>query len=561
MDDFNFNQYVGDVLSGKRVVCEWVKRACERHVRDLEHGKERGIQFDEAAAKVVIAFFGLLKHSKGEWGGRPVVLEPWQQWVVAMLFGWKRADGTRRFRTAYLEVARKNGKTTLAAGLGLYMMVADGEPGAEVYAAATKLNQARICHSEATRMVSQSQVLSKRISPFKDNLSNLASFSKFEPLGRDSDTLDGLNPHGVLADELHAWHGRGLWDILETAVGARRQPLMLAITTAGVDRTSLCYQFHEYTKKILDGLVEDDSFFGAIYSLDEQDDWEKEENWVKANPNLGVSKKLDTMKQEAKRAKEMPSSLSSFLRLQLSMWSQATKRWMNPEKWRACNLGPIDEATLTGRPCYSGLDLASRVDLAALVHVFPPVGDDDPYLIVPRFFIPEEAIEERTKRDRVPYAAWLRAGLVFATPGNVIDYDFIHATLDDDSSVFDLREVAYDRWGAVALVNELMDDGYTMVEFGQGFASMSSPTKELEAMVLSQKINHGGNAVLSWMMDNVVVRVNPAGDIKPDKERSREKIDGVVSMVMGLDRSTRHRHLTKKKKSIYEERGVRTLGE
>src|SRR5512139_1249755 len=291
-------QYIDDVVAGRVVACHWVQAACQRHVDDLKHGAERGLHFDREAAEHVLKFFTILKHSKGEWAGRPLVLEPWQQFLIWTLFGWKRADGTRRFRTAYIEVARKNGKSTIGAGVGLYLLAADGEPGAEIYSAATKRDQARITHLEAVRMVKASPMLRKRIRTFRDNLNIEGTASKFEPLGADADTLDGLNIHGAIIDEIHAHKTREVWDKLDTGTGARRQPLMFGITTAGYDRQSLCWTLNEYSKKVLDGVIEDDTFFALIYTLDDGDDWQDETTWIKANPNLKVSKKNDDLRRK-----------------------------------------------------------------------------------------------------------------------------------------------------------------------------------------------------------------------------------------------------------------------
>jgi len=549
------DQYIADVIGGKQIACHWVIAAAQRHMNDLAQGAARGLRFDRVAAERMLKFFSILKHSKGEWAGQPIRLEPWQQFMLWMLFGWKRADGTRRFRTAYIEVARKNGKSTIGAGVGLYLFSADGEPGAEVYSAATKRDQARITHSEATRMVRSSPMLRKRVRTFKDNLNIEGTASKYEPLGADADTMDGLNVHAAIIDEVHAHKTRETWDVLDTATGARRQPLLFGITTAGFDRQSLCWQLNEYSKKILDGIIEDDSFFGLIYTLDETDDWQDEACWIKANPNLGVSKKLDDLRRKAERAKQMPAALNSFLRLELNVWTQSEIKWMNMEHWRKCGNLLVDLDALKGRKCYAGLDLSSTIDVTAFVLVFPPAQDGESYRVLPRLWIPDENMKKRVHDDRVPYDVWQRAGYLVATPGNVIDYDFIFMQVLQDSKMFDLQEIAFDRWGAARVVQVLMNMGLTCVEFGQGFASMSPPMKEVERLVLAHQIEHPNNPVLTWMADNLVAAEDPAGNIKPDKHRSREKIDGMVAMMMGLDRAMRR----VKPMSVYEERGLRTL--
>lgn len=566
--EFTAERYIDDVLSGQQPACKWVRLACERHVRDLETGGERGLYFDANAAKVVIAFFALLKHSKGEWAGRPVMLEPWQKFILWEIFGWKRADGTRRFRTAYNEIARKNGKTTMGAGIGLYLMLSDGEPGAEVYSAATKRDQARLSHAEATRMAKSSPAIRQKVRVYKDNIHIVDTASKFEPLGADSDTMDGLNVHGAIVDEVHAHKHRDTWDKLETATGSRRQPLMFAITTAGYDRQSLCFQLHEYTEKVLSGVVEDDSFFGIIYTLDKEDlhdeygnydpaAWQNETLWVKANPNLGICKKWDDMRRKAKRAQEMPAALNAFLRLELDVWTQSETKWLDIARWQACGQA-VDAEGLRGRTCYGGLDLSSNTDITAWLLVFPPQGEKDGYQVICRFFIPEEAMLQRSRRDRVPYDTWVRQGYITATPGNVVDYDFIVHQIDQDMQSYDIPELAFDRWGATKIQTTLMERGGEdfLIQFGQGFASMSPPMKELEKLILSGRLNHGGNPVLAWMADNLVAREDPAGNIKPDKERSREKIDGMVALIMALDRALRHQP---RRRSVYEDRGLETV--
>lgn len=554
-------QYIADVLEGRQVACKWVRLACERHVRDLATGAQRGLWFDASAAAHAIGFFAFLKHSKGEWAGKRIQLEPWQQFILWVVFGWMRRDPesgepVRRFRMAFLEVARKNGKSTIAAGVGLYLFDADGEPGAEVYTAATKRDQARITHAEATRMVKASKYLSRRIRCYKDNLHIPGTASKFEPLGRDTDSMDGLNVHGAIVDELHAHKNRETWDLLDTATGSRRQALIWGITTSGADRHSLCFDLHDYTEKVLQEVVQDDAFFGLIYTLDEGDDWSNERNWVKANPNMGVSKKWDDMRRKAVMAKEMPTTLSSFLRRELNVWVQGSQKWMNLEKWKLCGQTTFDPASLTGRTCYGGLDLSSSLDVTAFALVFPPLEPGEPYKVLLRAWIPEENMRLRSRRDKVPYDAWVRAELLTTTPGDVIDYDFIIAQIVADAKQFNVAEIGFDRWGAAAVVQALQKHDLAVVEMGQGFATMSAPMKELERLVYAGKLAHNNNAVLTWMADNVVATKDSAGNIKPDKEKAVEKIDGIVALIMALDRATRGGDAAG---SVYEEQEIRTL--
>lgn len=551
-------QYIDDVLSGKQIVNEWVRLAVERHVHDLEYGHERGLYFDEQEGWRILVFCELCQHWKGEFAGETFYPEPWQAFFLWVLFGWKRkADNSRRFRIAYLEVARKNGKTFLGAVIGLYLTYADGEAGAEVYSVATKKDQAKICHGDAKNIVKNSRALNIVFDSFANNLSVEQSASKFEPLGRDSDSLDGLNVSGAIMDELHAWKNRELWDVIETATGARIQPLICAITTAGYNRQSVCWEQHTYLKKILAELIQDDSFFGMIFSLDDESEIDEPDMWMKSNPNLGISLRADELKNKVDRAKNSPAMLNSVMRLRLNMWTQAEQRWIHPAKWAECGKAPVDAEQLKGRSCYGGLDLSSTTDISALALVFPPLVDDEPYIALLRFFVPEDNVVERSRRDRVPYDAWAREGYIIETPGNVIDYDWIVDQVDKDAQMFDLQEIAFDRWGATKIIQSISDLGLEVVQFGQGYASMSPPMKELEKLVFSVMFSHGGNPVLSWMADNVVAIQDPAGNIKPDKGKSIEKIDGIVALIMALDRALHG--ATHMKKSIYEVMGLRTV--
>jgi len=565
--DFTADQYADAVLSGDILACKWVRLACQRYQDDIATGAERGLHFDQAEAERAVKFFyHACRHWKGEWAGQPIYLEPWQQFIVWNVFGWKRADGTRRFRTAYIEVARKNGKTTLGAGMGLYMMVADNEPGAEIYTAATKRDQAKIAHEDAKQMVKRSPMLKKRIETLRDNLNSTANASKFEPLSADYNSLDGLNPHCAICDEVHAWPSGYLWGVLETGMGARRQPLMLGITTAGFDQDSYCLELRDYLTKILDGVVVDDSFFGVVYTLDDEDMtdeasngrpwWEHDAAWVKANPNLQVSKKLEQMQRKAKQATNIASNWTQFITKELNVWTQGETKWINLDAWRQCGLIEFDEADLIGRECWAGLDLSSNTDVTALVYVFPML--DGVYAVLCRFFIPEDNMHDRVQRDRVPFDVWVRDGWVTATPGNVIDYDFILEQIAQDRERFDIRELAFDRWGAQRIQTQLMNKYGEdwVVQFGQGYASMSAPSKDLEKLILGHKLAHGNNPVLSWMASNVVVTIDAAENIKPNKEKSRERIDGVIGLIMGLARATAEGG---PRSSVYNERGLRVM--
>lgn len=533
-------KYIKNVVAGKLIACRWVRKMCERHLQDLKHGRRRGLYFDREAAIHAIEFFTFLSHSKGEWAGTPVRLEPWQQAILWILFGWyRRKSKTRRFRSAYIEIARKNGKSTLASGLALYMLIADGEAGAEVYSAATKRDQAKIVWDEAKRMVKRSDFLREMITVHKDKMFvTFDTASKYEPVGRDADTMDGLNVHCAVVDELHAHRTSEVWDVLETGMGARRQPLIFSITTAGYNQASFCYEQRRYATAILDGVLQNDAFFTVIYTLDEGDDPWDEQNWIKANPNLGVSVNWDELRDLARKAKELPTARNSFLTKRVNIWTTASEHWLHPDRWAACAF-EVDEDLLAGRTCYGGLDLSSSLDLTALVWVFPPTADDALYRVVPRFWVPETAMIERSRSQRVPYDAWVREGYITAIPGDVIDYAYIYDQVDRDAQRFDVQEIAFDRWGAAEIYVRMAQAGIEMVAMGQGFASMSSPMKTLEKLVMAKALAHGGHPVLTWNVHNLVAATDPAGNIKPDKRKSVEKIDGAVALIMALDRATR----------------------
>lgn len=558
-----YYKYVNDVISGKILACQWVKLACQRFLNDLENNK---FYFSLPAASHVIEFFTHLKHIKGEWAGNPIILEPWEEFIVANLFGWKLSEdknSPRRFRTAFISVGRKNGKSSLLSGLGLYLLFADGEAGAEVYSAATTREQARLIFDISKEMVRKSD-LKDYISIYQYTLAVEDTASKFCPLSSDYNSLDGLNISASLIDELHAHKTRDLYDVLLTATAARRQPLTISITTAGYDRHSICWEQNSHTEKVLDRRYEDDTHFGIIYTLDEKDNWEDSSLWIKANPNLNISVKLDDLQGKGKNAKEIPAQLNAFLRKHLNMWTESITRWIDADKWDAC-ADDYTEESLSGRLCYAGLDLSTSIDISALVLLFPPIEKNEKYKILCRFWIPSDNIEARVRKDKVPYDVWTRQNYITRTPGNVIDYSYILKQIDDDGKKYDLREIAFDRWGSTKIMNDLQSMGFEektvkhaqrhLIDFGQGFASMSAPTKELEKLILSKQISHNNNPVLTWMISNVSIKQDPAGNVKPDKATSTGRIDGVVSLIMATDRALRNTTIG----SIYEEREIMVI--
>ena len=549
--------YIHGVLDGTVMAGQLVRQAVERHQRDLETGKERGLHFDRQAAQHVIDFFGFLKHSKGEWAQKPFILEPWQQFLIWAMFGWKRADGLRRFRTAYIEVSRKNGKSTLMAGVGLYLLVADGESGAEVYSAATVRDQAKLSWGEAARMVKTSPALSKMIHHWRASSTLVVdqTASKFTPLGADADTMDGLNVSGALIDELHRHRTRAVVDVLDTATGARRQPLTVEITTAGSDQESVCFEHHEYSRRILEETIEDDSWFAFIASLDEGDDWADPEVWGKANPNLGVSVKLDDLQRKCDKAQRLPAAQNAFRRLHLDEWTQQSDRWIDLSLWDE-NAGVVDEEVLVGQECYGGLDLSSVSDITAWVMAFPHGDDSETVDVLARFWIPEAKLHDDTNKYLDQYLVWADQGLLQTTPGDAVDYAFIKKVILDDAQRYKIQNMNVDRlFQGYQLSQELADEGLEVFGMGQGFLSMAAPMREFERRLLAKRVHHGGNAVLRWMADNVAVRQDPAGNFKPDKAASQGKIDGIVALVMAIDRCMRHEP---PKTSVYEDHGLIT---
>jgi phage terminase large subunit-like protein len=491
----------------------------------------------EAGDRAVAFIETHLLHTKGKWAGVPFALADWQrEGLIRPVFGTLRADGLRQYRTVYAEWPRKNGKSEIAAAVALKLLLADGEKGAEIYGAAAEKEQASIVFDVARRMVELNPALSKRVKAYRNKVLHVPhTGSTYKVLSADAFTKHGLNAHGIVFDELHAQPNRELWDVLTTSTGARTQPLVFAITTAGYDRNSICWELHDYAEKVANGVVVDPSFFGYVIGAPAEADWRDERVWKAANPAIASGfRNIDEMRDLARRAEQAPALQNTFRRLYLNQWTRQETRWLDIRAWDA-TAGLLNAESLDGQPCYAGLDLASTTDIAALVLAFP--RDDGMVAVLPHFWLPADTARERGLRDRVPYEAWGEQGLVELTPGNVIDYGAIRATLRTLAGRYDIREVAYDRWGATQLVQQLQDDdGLTCIPLGQGFASLAAPTKELLALVLQDRLRHGGNPVLRWMADNLVVRQDPAGNVKPDKEKSTEKIDGMVALVMAIAR-------------------------
>ena len=538
--------------------CRWMSLARKRQRQDLRFGRKRGIWFDEDAAARAVEFFSYLKHWKGEWAGRPFVLSEWQERdIIRPLFGWmvlpagisavqakrmapeqRRAAGIlRRFRTAYIEVPRKNGKTELAAAIGLYLLVADNEAGAEVYSVATHRDQARICWESAWRMVKASPELRKRAQTPKTAIIVPAIAATFRPLASDEDSLEGLGPHGAIIDEYHAHRTDAVYNVIVTGAGARRQPLMLVITTAGIGQSGPCWREHCYAENILSGGegFRNDSYFAFIASADPVDDWESEETWRRANPNYGVSVYPKYLRDQAVKARGNKSFLNAFKRYHLNLWVGAAEAWIDPLRWAALADREFPKDRLLGRECVLGIDLSRTIDLTALSLVFPPCPDDEFWRTICRFWVPEERIAQRAQNDRVPYDVWAREGWIQSTPGNVVDYDFVEAALRRDLAAYDVKGVGIDPWNATKFISDLQAGGIdNLIEVRQGPISLSAPMKEIERLIFQKALKHDGNPVLAWNMSNVALREDVNMNIAPDKRKSRERIDGVSAMVTAM---------------------------
>ncbi|HFI0668046.1 TPA: terminase large subunit [Streptococcus suis] len=511
--------------------------------------------YDKAKADRAVTFINNLSHTKGKWAGKRFDLLPWQEQIVRDLFGIVKEDGNRQFLTAYIEIPKKNGKSELAAAIALYLLYADNEASAEVYGAACDRNQASIVFDVAKQMVQMSRPLEKRskIMGATKRIVNYSNAGFYQVLSAETGTKHGLNVSGLVFDEIHAQPNRHLYDVLTKGSGdAREQPLFFIITTAGTDRTSICYELHTKALDILNGRKKDTSFYPVVYGLSDEDDWNDEANWRRANPSLGHTIGIDRVREAYEQALDNPAEENVFKQLRLNMWTSSSVAWI-PEHVYAKGNDPIQYENLKGRSCYAGLDLSSTSDITAFVLVFPPRFEEENYIVLPYFWLPEDTLELRCRRDHVLYDVWERQGYIKTTEGNVVHYGFIEKFIEDLSEIYHIKEIAYDRWNATQMVQNLEGMGLTMVPFGQGYKDMSPPSKELYKLMMEGKIQHGGHPVLKWMGQNVVMRQDPAGNIKPDKEKSVEKIDGIVALIMGLDRCIRHQT---DEGSVYDERGI-----
>lgn len=496
------------------------------------------------AKRAVDVFEQILVHTKSKWRGKPFLLEEWQRdEIIRPLFGrvvWsdEHKQWIRQYQIAWIELARKNGKSELLAGIALILLVADDEGGAEIYGCAVTREQAGKVYEVAEQMVKLSPILKRRlrINKQQKQISDDKTGSFYKIVAADTSSNEGHNPHGVIFDEVHTQRNDGLWNVMRTAMGTRTQPLMVAATTAGNNPSSFCAAEHAYCERVQADPSIDPSRFVFMRNTPKDADWRDEDNWRFANPALGSFLSIDSLRKEAREADLAPAKQNAFRQYRLNQWVQQASRWIDLSAWDA-SAGEVNEDDLARRECWGGLDLASTTDIAALCLVFP--GKTDGYDVIWRYWIPGDQVAKFDGRTAGAASVWVRDGWLIATDGNVIDYKAILYEIDQLARTHTIREIAYDRWGMTQMSQDLMDARMTVVPFGQGFASMSPPAKEMERLILEKKFRHGGNPVTRWMADNVVVRSDPAGNIKPDKEKSHEKIDGIVAACMALDRATR----------------------
>lgn len=516
--------------------------------------------YDKKRADYAVAFIQALKHTKGRWSGKNFELIDWQEQIVRDIFGTIKPDGYRQFTTAYVEIPKKQGKSELAAAIALLLTCGDGEERAEVYGCADDRQQASIVFEVAADMIRMCPPLAKRvkIQASQKRIIYTPTNSFYQVLSAEAYSKHGFNISGVVFDELHTQPNRALVDVMTKGSGdARTQPLYFFITTAGTDTHSICYEYHKKALDLIEGKKQDPTFYPMVYGAAPEDDWTDEATWFKANPSLGITVPVEKVQQACHSSRQNPAEENTFRQLRLNQWVKQSVRWMPMHTWEA-NADPVDLAELEGRTCYGGLDLASTTDITAFVLVFPPQDAEDKYVIAPWFWIPEDNLQLRVARDHVPYDTWAAQGHLQMTDGNVVHYAAIEAFIEELGTRFDIRQIAYDRWGAVQMSQNLEAMGFTVVPFGQGFKDMSPPSKEFMKLALEGKLAHGGHPVLSWMVDNIHIRTDPAGNIKPDKQKSTEKIDGVVATIMALDRAIRCGNLPAAE-SVYDSRGLLVL--
>ena len=541
-------RYAEQVVGGEILSCRWVQLACQRQLNDLARFKGKGSPYrfnpklvdrdgrSFYPADNLCAFIERLPHVKGPLAGESITLEPWQIFILSTVFGWVKSDGKRRYRRSYIEVPRGNAKSTLSSAVALYMLAADGEGGAEVYSLATTRDQARIVFGDAQTMARRSAGFRSRfaVNVGAHNMHVLASGSKFEALSAEGSTLDGLNIHFGCVDELHAHKTRTVYDVVETGTGKRDNSLLWVITTAGSNRAGICYEARTFVTKLLNGVFEDDTQFGIVYGLDDGDDWTTENALVKANPNWGISVRPEILGPLQAKAMQLPSAVNNFKTKHLNEWVNADTAWMDMRAWDACGDSSLDIEAFTGQPCWVGLDLASKTDIAALMLMFQHPEISDAYVVFGKYYLPEDTVQAAGNSQ---YPGWMRTGRLTVTPGNVIDFGWIEADLLDLVSRFAVQAVAFDPFQATQLSTRMLAEGLPMIEVRPTVLNFSEPMKTLEALVLQRKLVRDGDPVLTWMASNVVAHLDAKDNIYPREERAENKIDGIVALIMALSRA------------------------
>jgi len=546
-------KYAKAVIKGKIMANRWVTLACKRHIEDLDR---KDIYFDEQAADHIISFYEeFLVFYEGEWDTKPFLLEPWEKFIVGSLFGWKSKDGYRRFRTAYIEIGKGNGKSPLAGGIGLYGLTFDNEPGAEIYSAAVTREQAGILFRDAKAFVEGSEALNELLVVGQHNIAYIKENSFFRPVSSEKRGLDGKRPHFALIDEIHEHPNSIVVDKIRAGTKGRRQALIVEITNSGYDQNTICFQHHEYTEKILEKTLSNDSWFGYITGLDvcakceadgktipqdgcpDCDDWRNPKVWKKANPNLGVSIKSKYLEEQVAEAIGMPNKVNIVKRLNFNIWTEGITKWISADKWNSCTDSTLKITDFIGKPCYAGLDLASKIDVCSLELVF---SFENLLLVFGKHYIPADTVRE--SRNRLQYEKWIESGRMIQTPGAMTDFKYIEDDLRKINENHPIIQLAFDPREAGYLINNIMEwtKEDTCVEINQGPALINEPMKELEARISSRLLWHDGDPVLAWMMSNVVLKDSRGGPVKyyyPTKTSSDNKIDGAVALIMAIGRA------------------------
>jgi phage terminase large subunit-like protein len=559
-------QYARDVVSGTIIAGKPVRLACERHIRDIDRQVKLGLRWDPALAQHHILFFEEMLTVEVDNEVKPFILEPFQRFIIGSLFGWLKGDGTRRFRTAYIEMGKGSGKSPLAAGIGVVGLVADGQVSPEVYSAAVTREQAQILWKDAKAMVERSPELAQIVETHVGSLFYGANNGVFRPLSSEHRGLDGKRVHMALVDEIHEHPTAMVVDKMRAGTKARRNALIVEITNSGSDLESVCYKHHEYSLKVLEGTFDDSSWFAYVCSLDlgdddhPGDDWTDEKVWIKANPGLGTILPVNYVREQVHEALGMPTKQNIVKRLNCCIWTQQNTVWIPTEEWEACK-EPIDFDSLLGQPCWAGLDLSTKLDLTCLALTFRRYTDREDEIevtettedgsepqkkklnlnysvdLVPFFYIPEDTMYKREKEDRVPYSLWAKQGFIFPTPGNVVDYDYIFDHFSREiAPKYSVQEIGYDPYNATQFALQLQSAGQVVVEVRQGAQTMSEPSKVFEALVKSRRIRHGGHPVMRWCVSNVAAKEDKKGNIFPFKQHERKRIDGVIAAIIGLNR-------------------------